>query len=84
MADDISKAFENDELFTDKGLEQYRKAAGVAYEFAKQKYKDTGAQQRETIEKQASEERRGAEQRQEFSERDEARDAAQARGAYKY
>ena len=84
MADDIGAAFDNDELFTDKGLEQYRKAAGVAYEFAKQKYKDTGEQQRETIGKQATEERAGSKQKQEFSESDEARDAAQARGAYKY
>ena len=84
MADDIGAAFDNDELFTDKGLEQYRKAAGVAYEFAKQKYKDTGEQTRETIGKQATEERAGAKQKQEFSESDEARDSAQARGAYKY
>ena len=74
----------DDELFTEKGLEQYRKAAGVAYEFAKQKYEDTGAQQRKTLGKQAEEERAGATQKQEFSQADEARDYAQARGAYKY
>jgi hypothetical protein len=76
--------FDDDELFTETGLEQYRKAAGVAYEFAKKKYEDTGAQQRKTLGKQAEEERAGASQKQEFSQTDEARDYAQARGAYKY
>ena len=89
MADPTTTAtsdslFDNNELFTDQGLEQYRKAAGVAYEFAKQKYEDTGAQQRKTFGKQAEEERAGAQQKQEFSQADEARDSAQARGAYKY
>jgi hypothetical protein len=71
-------------LFTDDQLDQYRKATGVAYEFAKQKYEDAGAQQRKTLGKQAEEERAGASQKQEFSQADEARDYAQARGAYKY
>jgi hypothetical protein len=73
-----------EELFTDDQLDQYRKATGVAYEFAKQKYEDTGAQQRKTLGKQAEEERAGAAQKQEFGQADEARDYAQARGAYKY
>ena len=74
----------DDNLYTDEQLDQYRKSVGLAYDFAKQKYKDTGEQTRETIGKQATEERAGAKQKQEFSESDEARDAAQARGAYKY
>jgi cysteinyl-tRNA synthetase len=84
VADPVSATTYSDDLFSDKDLEQYRKAAGVAYDFAKQKYKDTGEQTRETIGKQATEERAGAKQKQEFSESDEARDTAQARGAYKY
>jgi hypothetical protein len=73
-----------EELFTDDQLNQYRKAVGAAYEVAKLKYEDTGAQQRKTLGKQAEEERAGALQKQEFSQADEARDYAQARGAYKY
>jgi len=73
-----------EELFTDDKLDQYRKATGVAYEFAKQKYADTGEQQRQTIGKQAGEERASTQQRQEFSQGDEERDNRQAQRAYKY
>jgi hypothetical protein len=54
-------------------LDKYRQAAGVAYEFSKKKMEESGAQERETIGKGATEQRTSAEQKQRFSEQDEAR-----------
>lgn len=50
----------------------------------KEKMRESGAQERETISRGAQEQRAGAEQAQRFSESDEARDYRQAQRAYKY
>lgn len=65
-------------------LEKYRSAAGIAYDFSKQKMEGAGAQERETIGKGATEQRTSTEQSQEFKEKDEARDYGQAQRAYRY
>lgn len=65
-------------------LDKYRQAAGVAYEFSKKKLEDTGAQERETIGKGATEQRTSAEQAQRYRQEDEARDYGQAQRAYRY
>jgi hypothetical protein len=54
-------------------LDKYRQAAGVAYEFSKKKMEESGAQERETIGKGATEQRTSAEQGQQFKESDEER-----------
>jgi len=50
----------------------------------KEKMKEQGAQERETIGKGAEEQRTTAEQAQRFTESDEARDYKQAQRAYQY
>ena len=65
-------------------VKKYREAAGVAYEFTKKKMEDSGAQERETIGKGATEQRTSAQQGQEFKQRDEERDYGQAQRAYRY
>ena len=65
-------------------LDKYRQAAGVAYDFSKQKMETAGEQERETIGKGAAESRTSAEQQQEFKEKDESRDYGQAQRAYRY
>jgi hypothetical protein len=65
-------------------LDKYRQAAGVAYEFSKKKMEESGAQERETIGKGATEQRTSAEQGQEFKQRDEERDYGQSQRAYRY
>lgn len=65
-------------------LDQYRQAAGVAYEFSKKKMEDAGAQERETIGKGATESRTSAEQQDTFKRKDEERDYGQAQRAYRY
>ena len=62
---------------TDDDIERYRKAYDLAYEFGERKRREEGSQQRQNIEKSASEQRK--------TERtQEARDNAQARRAYKF
>ena len=62
---------------TDDDIERYRKAYDLAYEFGERKLREEGSQQRQNIEKSASEQRK--------TERtQEARDNAQARRAYKF
>ena len=51
---------------------------------SKEKMKESGAQERETIAKGAEEQRATAAQKQEFSQSDEARDYGQAQRAYRY
>lgn len=51
---------------------------------SKEKMKEQGAQERETIGKGAAEQRETAEQAQRFSQSDEERDYNQAQRAYKY
>ena len=65
-------------------LDKYRQAAGVAYEFSKKKMEESGAQERETIGKGATEQRTSAEQSQRFKQDDEARDYGQSQRAYRY
>jgi hypothetical protein len=65
-------------------LDKYRQAAGVAYEFSKQKMETAGEQERETIGKGAEEQRASGQQQQEFKQADEARDYKQAQRAYRY
>ena len=65
-------------------LDKYRQAAGVAYEFSKKKMEESGAQERETIGKGATEQRTTAEQSQRFKQDDEARDYGQSQRAYRY
>jgi len=65
-------------------LDKYRQAAGVAYEFSKKKMEESGAQERETIGKGATEQRTSAQQGQEFKQRDEERDYDQSQRAYRY
>ena len=65
-------------------IDKYRQAAGVAYDFSKQKLEDAGAQERETIGKGATEQRSSERQKQEFREREEERDRKQSQSAYKY
>lgn len=71
--------------------EKAKKAAAAAKIFqdvsvgsSKEKMKEQGAQERETITRGATEQRQSAEQAQEFGERDEARDYSQAQRAYRY
>lgn len=62
---------------SDEDIERYRKAYDLAYEFGERKLREEGSQQRQNIEKGASEQRK--------TERtQEARDNAQARRAYKF
>lgn len=65
-------------------LDKYRQAAGVAYDFSKQKMETAGAQERETIGKGAEESRTSAEQQDTFRRKDEERDSGQAQRAYRY
>lgn len=65
-------------------LDKYRQAAGVAYEFSKKKMEESGAQERETIGKGATEQRTSAQQGQELKQRDEERDYDQSQRAYRY
>jgi hypothetical protein len=65
-------------------IDKYRQAAGVAYEFSKQKMETAGEQERETIGKGAEESRTSAAQQQEFKQKDEERDYNQAQRAYRY
>lgn len=51
---------------------------------SKEKMKEQGAQERETIGKGAEEQRISAEQEQQFKQADEARDYSQAQRAYRY
>ena len=61
-----------------------RAASSVAVGASKEKMRESGAQERETIAKGAEEQRLTARQAQEFSERDEERDRRQATQAYRY
>ena len=56
----------------------------VSVDSAKQKMREAGEQERETIGKGATEQRTSAEQGQQFKQRDEERDYGQAQRAYRY
>jgi len=71
--------------------EKARKAASAVKIFqdvsvgsSKEKMKEAGEQERQSIGKSGEEQRRSAAQAQEFSQSDEARDYAQSQRAYRY
>jgi len=77
------------DLFFDE--DKARKAASAVKIFqdvsvgsSKEKMREAGTQERETIGKSGEEQRKSAEQSQRFGESDEARDYGQAQRAYRY
>ena len=65
-------------------LDQYKKAAQVAYDFSIGKMQEEGDQTRQNIGKTGFEQRETDKQKQQFSEKDEARDYRQANEAYRF
>jgi len=80
-ASGVDSTYDNDDWFD---LDQYKKAAQVAYDFSIGKMRESGNQERETIGKGAFEQRETNKQKQEFAERDEARDSRQAQKGYRF
>ena len=78
---DIDETYENDDWFD---IDQYKKAAQVAYDFSLGKMEKAGDEERETIGKGASEQRSTNRQQQQFSEKDEERDYKQSQKAYRF
>ena len=81
MAQNVDDTYANDDWFD---LDQYKKAAQVAYDFSIGKMRESGDQERETIGKGAFEQRETNKQMQEFAEKDEARDSRQAQKGYRF
>lgn len=79
--DDIDDTYANDDWFD---IDQYKKAAQVAYDFSLGKMEKAGDEERETIGKGASEQRSTNRQQQTFSEKDEERDYKQAQKGYRF
>ena len=77
----IDDTYKDDDWFD---LDQYKKAAQVAYDFSIGKMQEEGDQTRQNIGKTGFEQRETDKQKQEFSERDEARDYRQANEAYRF
>ncbi len=77
----VDDTYADDDWFD---LDQYKKAAQVAYDFSIGKMEKGGDEERETIGKGAFEQRKSASQQQEFSEKDEARDYRQAQKGYRF
>ena len=77
----VDSTYENDDWFD---IDQYKKAAQVAYDFSIGKMEKQGQEERETIGKGAEEQRTTNEQQQRFSEKDEARDYRQSQKAYRF
>ena len=78
---DIDETYENDDWFD---IDQYKKAAQVAYDFSLGKMEKQGEEERETIGKGGSEQRATDRQKQQFSEKDEERDYKQSQKAYRF
>ncbi len=78
---DVDDTYANDDWFD---IDQYKKAAQVAYDFSLGKMEKAGDEERETIGKGASEQRATNRQQQEFSERDEERDYKQSQKGYRF
>ena len=78
---DIDETYENDDWFD---IDQYKKAAQVAYDFSLGKMEKQGEEERETIGKGGSEQRTTDRQKQQFSEKDEERDYKQSQKAYRF
>tara|TARA_R110001606_G_scaffold41413_3_gene111778 strand:+ start:2867 stop:3127 length:261 start_codon:yes stop_codon:yes gene_type:complete len=77
----IEDTYANDDWFD---IDQYKKAAQVAYDFSLGKMEKQGEEERETIGKGGSEQRTTDRQKQEFSEKDEERDYKQSQKAYRF
>ena len=77
----IDNTYANDDWFD---IDQYKKAAQVAYDFSLGKMEKAGDEERETIGKGASEQRSTNRQQQTFSEKDEERDYKQSQKAYRF
>jgi hypothetical protein len=78
---DIDETYENDDWFD---IDQYKKAAQVAYDFSLGKMEKQGEEERETIGKGGSEQRATDRQKQQFAEKDEERDYKQSQKAYRF
>ena len=77
----VDDTYKDDDWFD---LDQYKKAAQVAYDFSIGKMQEEGDQTRQNIGKTGFEQRATNKQKQEFSEKDEARDYRQANQAYRF
>ena len=78
---DVDETYENDDWFD---IDQYKKAAQVAYDFSLGKMEKAGDEERQTIGKGGSEQRATNRQQQQFSEKDEERDYKQSQKAYRF
>ena len=77
----IEDTYANDDWFD---IDQYKKAAQVAYDFSLGKMEKQGDEERKTIGKGGSEQRTTDRQKQQFSEKDEERDYKQSQKAYRF
>ena len=77
----IDETYKNDDWFD---IDQYKKAAQVAYDFSLGKMEKQGEEERATIGKGGSEQRTTDRQKQQFSEKDEERDYKQSQKAYRF
>ena len=77
----IDDTYANDDWFD---LDQYKKAAQVAYDFSIGKMEKAGDEERETIGKGAFEQRETNKQSQQFREKDEERDYKQSQKGYRF
>jgi hypothetical protein len=77
----VDDTYADDDWFD---LDQYKKAAQVAYDFSLGKMEKQGGEERETIGKGGSEQRTTDRQKQQFSEKDEERDYKQSQKAYRF
>ena len=77
----IDDTYANDDWFD---LDQYKKAAQVAYDFSIGKMEKSGDEERETIGKGAFEQRETNKQQQQFREKDEERDYKQSQKGYRF
>ena len=77
----IDETYENDDWFD---IDQYKKAAQVAYDFSLGKMEKQGDEERQTIGKGGEEQRATNRQQQKFAEKDEERDYKQSQKAYRF
>ena len=77
----IEDTYADDDWFD---IDQYKKAAQVAYDFSLGKMEKQGEEERETIGKGGSEQRTTDRQKQQFAEKDEERDYKQSQKAYRF
>ena len=77
----VDDTYANDDWFD---LDQYKKAAQVAYDFSIGKMEKSGDEERETIGKGAFEQRETNKQQQQFREKDEDRDYRQSQKGYRF